>query len=108
MTESGAIPRAIRRVEDRIECEWEGRPLATVSMRRLRLACRCAWCVDEMTGRQLLDPDTVPADVRADHIAPVGGYGIRVHWSDGHGSGIYTWELLQAVCQPPADGDPLA
>ncbi|MGJ3242952.1 MAG: gamma-butyrobetaine hydroxylase-like domain-containing protein [Opitutales bacterium] len=28
---------------------------------------------------------------------PVGRYGIRIVFSDGHGSGIYTWEHLKAL-----------
>ncbi len=51
-----------------------------------------------MTGRPLLDPATVPADVRAESIGLVGGYAIRVDWSDGHRTGIYTYESLAALC----------
>jgi DUF971 family protein len=28
----------------------------------------------------------------------VGAYGLRVQWSDGHGTGIYTFERLLATC----------
>ena len=64
----------------------------------LRLACPCAACVDEMTGRPLLDPTRVPPDVQPVTLELVGGYGIRVRWSDGHSTGIYTFELLRAIC----------
>ena len=66
--------------------------------RALRLACGCAICTEEMSGRPLLDPASVPADIRPLSVALVGTYGIRVQWSDGHGTGIYTFERLLAAC----------
>ena len=51
-----------------------------------------------MTGRPLLDPATVPQDIRPVSVALVGTYGLRVQWSDGHGTGIYTFERLLATC----------
>ena len=64
----------------------------------LRLACPCAACVEEMTGRPLLDPASVPEDVTARQIDLVGSYAIRIVWSDGHDTGIYTYESLLAMC----------
>jgi ATP-binding protein involved in chromosome partitioning len=55
-----------------------------------------------MSGRPLLDPATVPADVRPVSVALVGGYGVRIRWSDGHDTGIYTFEQLRAACPCPA------
>lgn len=26
-----------------------------------------------------------------------GNYALQLHWSDGHNSGIYTWEYLRAL-----------
>lgn len=63
----------------------------------LRCACRCASCVDEMTGKKLLEDSGVPADVRALEIHPVGNYGISIAWSDGHQTGIYTFERLREL-----------
>jgi DUF971 family protein len=54
-----------------------------------------------MSGRPLLDPARVPADVRPLSVALVGAYGLRVNWSDGHGTGIYTFERLRAICPCP-------
>lgn len=62
--------------------------------RELRIACQCARCRDEMSGARLLDPATVPAEIRATKIEPVGGYALRFVWSDGHSTGLYPYKYL--------------
>ena len=37
-------------------------------------------------------------EVSRSAVELVGGYGVRVRWSDGHSTGIYTFELLRAIC----------
>jgi len=64
----------------------------------LRCACGCATCVDEMTGRKVLDDSRVPRDVRAVEIHPVGNYGYSVLWSDNHDTGIYAFQRLRELC----------
>jgi DUF971 family protein len=32
------------------------------------------------------------------HAEAVGNYAVRIHWSDGHNSGIYSWEHLRKIC----------
>jgi ATP-binding protein involved in chromosome partitioning len=95
------IPHAITRRDDGLLIEWEaGAPETFYPARALRLACPCAGCVEEMSGRPLLDPAAVPADVRPVSVSLVGAYGLRVLWSDGHGTGIYTFERLKAATPP--------
>lgn len=65
--------------------------------RELRLACRCAACRDELTGKALLDPAKVPLDVVPVRIWSVGNYALGIAFSDGHDSGIYTFEALRAL-----------
>jgi ATP-binding protein involved in chromosome partitioning len=90
------IPYAITRRDDGLLIEWtEGAPETFYPARDLRLACPCAACVEEMGGRPLLDPATVPAGIRPVSVALVGAYGLRIVWSDGHGTGIYTFERLR-------------
>lgn len=33
-------------------------------------------------------------DVSITHIEPVGHYAIQLHFSDGHNTGLYSWDLL--------------
>ena len=93
------VPHAINRRNDGLLIEWdEAGHEALYPARELRLACPCAACVDEMSGRPLLDPARVPQDVSPLSLALVGAYGLRVQWSDGHGTGIYTFQRLRASC----------
>jgi DUF971 family protein len=92
------VPKAIRRRSDGLEIDWgTGGGVAFLPARALRLACPCAGCVDEMTHRAILDPANVPDDVRPDRIELVGAYGLRIYWSDGHATGIYTFDMLKDV-----------
>lgn len=37
-------------------------------------------------------------EVELDAVEPVGNYGLKLIFSDGHDSGIYTWQLLRQFC----------
>ena len=88
------IPLEINRHDHQIVLKWSANHETAFPARALRLACPCAQCRDEMTGRNLLNPTSVPEDVRPLSIELVGAYGFLVRWSDGHGTGIYTYESL--------------
>ena len=77
---------------------WEDGHRGVFPHRMLRLRCQCASCVEEMTGRPRLNPDTVPAEVRAVDQMPVGNYALQFLWSDAHYTGIYTYRFLRAIC----------
>lgn len=78
---------------------WEDGRQDDLDVRDLRLACRCAACVEEMSGRALLDPATIAVDVAPRSIASVGNYAINVAWSDGHSTGIYAFDSLRAMAE---------
>jgi DUF971 family protein len=50
-----------------------------------------------MTGVRRLQESSLPKDVHPEAIHPVGRYAIQIYYSDGHSTGIYTWEKLRAL-----------
>ena len=42
---------------------------------------------------------SIPADIRVDAVKPVGRYGLQINWSDGHSTGIYTFDRLRPMCE---------
>jgi DUF971 family protein len=92
------VPRRIHREDREIVITWDETHEGSYPTRELRLQCRCATCRDEMTGAPLLDPDTIPNDIRPLSISLVGSYAIQINWSDGHNTGIYSYDFLLALC----------
>ncbi|HEX9307557.1 MAG TPA: DUF971 domain-containing protein [Anaeromyxobacter sp.] len=84
-----------------IRIVWAGGPEVGVPAARLRDLCPCAGCVEEGTGKKILDPATIPADIRPEKIVSVGNYAVQIQWSDGHSTGIYTWQTLRDACGLP-------
>jgi DUF971 family protein len=74
---------------------WIDGKSSTYSYAALRGACNCAQCVDEWTGKRRYFPDNAPPDIKINALDPVGNYAIRITWSDGHSSGLYTWKRLR-------------
>lgn len=89
-------PEAIDVLADgAIQIRWPGGPEVTVPAVRMRDCCPCAGCVEEGTGRKMLDPATIPTDIHPLSVSAVGSYAVQFHWSDGHSTGIYSWETLR-------------
>lgn len=84
--------------EQRLRIRWAGGHVSEYPPLLLRLRCPCAGCVEEMTGRALLDPASVDPGVYPLEIEHVGRYALRFQWSDGHGTGIYPFDLLRRIC----------
>ena len=92
-------PLDIRQVGPKeLEITWSDGHVSRYPVAHLRRACRCAACVDERTGAQILQPDQVSEDIKPIRVEPVGRYAIHFTWSDGHTSGIYTFEHLRNIC----------
>jgi len=85
-------------LRSKITIKWSDGHETAYRARDLRLACRCAGCVEETSGRTLLDPATIADTVRAKRIDLVGQYAISIEWSDGHSTGIYNFRDLRAKC----------
>jgi DUF971 family protein len=102
------FPRDVQalRTEKALQIQWTDGACTRSDFWKLRTECQCAGCVDERTGQRTLDPESVPADVAVERMDLVGNYAVRIHWSDGHSTGLYTWDRLRNLSDKagrPAD-----
>ena len=95
----------LRRDPRTLSVLWEDGHRDDFDVRDLRLACHCALCVEEMSGRKLLDPKTIRPDVTPQQIVSIGNYAVKFDWNDGHNSGIYSFNNLRALGASAAAGD---
>jgi Mrp family chromosome partitioning ATPase/DUF971 family protein len=71
---------------------------AEITPANLRRGCRCAACVEEMTGRQILMATDVSEEIRPMKMYPTGQYALSVDWSDGHRS-LYPYRQVKALLE---------
>lgn len=64
----------------------------------LRDLCPCAHCVDELTGQKVEHAVPIPRDIRMRSCEYIGNYALRVQWSDGHNTGLYSFKNLRKLC----------
>ena len=74
---------------------WDDGTEDTWPTRALRIKCTCANCQHEGTGERLLKPETVPEDIVVSDMHLVGNYGVGIHFSDGHTTGIFRFRELR-------------
>jgi DUF971 family protein len=65
----------------------------------LRAQCMCARCVDEVTGERIVDVEGIDPEIAIREMSLVGNYALKIRWSDGHDTGLYTWEHLRRLCE---------
>jgi DUF971 family protein len=94
-------PLVIRRSDPaRLEIDWADGHKTVYTAAQLRGVCPCAACVNEVTGKRMHDPASVPADLTQGDVRMVGNYALALRFSDGHDTGIYPYRFLR-------DHDPL-
>ena len=85
---------------------WSDDSSQKITFRKLRDNCCCANCIDKRMDDSQPDAPTnslpilsaaeaQPLDILQMH--PVGNYAYNIHFSDGHSTGIYTFELLRSL-----------
>jgi len=53
-------------------------------------------------GRRPSTRPVIQDDIDVVGAEPVGRYAVRIAFSDGHKTGLYTWALLRELCRPSA------
>lgn len=100
---AASVPAEIRRANAHdVEVIWTDGHHSVYPAFALRLVCPCASCVNELTGEPMLDPATLTPDVHPLGLSVVGRYALHVSWSDGHTTGMYSFDLLRKRCPCPA------
>ncbi len=90
-------PPAVTPEPGHLHIRWPDGTEAIIPNFKVRASCSCAHCIDEFTGKQLLDVSTIPPDIQVADLKPLGNYAVSIMWSDGHGSGIFSWDHLRRL-----------
>ena len=100
---SYVAPLVIRRSDPaRVDIEWSDGTKSGFTAPELRGLCPCAQCVSETTGKRLTFEEHVRPDVAIETARTVGNYALHFEWSDGHTTGIYSFDYLRRICPCPA------
>ena len=90
--------------------EWSDGKTDVIAFINLRKGCQCATCIDERAKKLdkpaptaggalpvLTAAQAQPLDIAT--MTPVGNYGYNITFTDGHSSGIFTFDLLRAIAE---------
>lgn len=81
-----------------LRLQWNDGHVSVYPPAYLRLQCTCAHCVSENTGERIIQSKDVAPNIHPLQADPVGRYAIQIAWSDGHKTGIYSFEHLRKIC----------
>jgi len=96
-------PKSIDRAGTGIKITWEDGLEGNYSGEFLRQNCPCAVC-RETPGHA--PPQPIPSGtVEVKAANPMGWYALQFVFSDGHDTGIYTYELLRELCPGKKEGE---
>jgi DUF971 family protein len=92
----------LREAEESLEFQWSDGTSSTFALRYLRGWCPCAHCQGHF-AKEMRFHDVL--GVKLLTVEPVGSYAVRPHWSDGHQSGLYSFEYLMRIAgEAPGEG----
>jgi DUF971 family protein len=97
MTTAAPLEIRVRRASRRLEIDFAGGLRFTYPAEYLRVESPSA----EVQGHSSKDRVLVTgkSEVGITTVDPIGHYAIRIHFDDGHDTGIYTWEYLLTLGQ---------
>ncbi len=91
-------PRQIVEESDsEISIAWSDETESKYKAPQLRKACPCAGCLNEWTGEKILNAELIKDDLSFSSISIVGRYALNFHFSDGHDTGIYSFQYLKEL-----------
>lgn len=95
-------PKLVKRVSPaQTDITWNDGHFSSYPSWYLRENCMCAVCVEEFTGKRKVSHGSIPSTIERVSVSPVGNYALQFAWSDGHDTGIYTFDYLRKLCPCP-------
>ncbi len=76
---------------------WSSGESFAIPFAELRYLCPCAGCVSEHTGERMITRESVDPAVKPKGVHLVGRYAVQIDWSDGHATGMYSFERLYEI-----------
>ena len=97
---AATAPKNIKQInETTLGISWNDGHESEYPVKLLRENCPSANCIDEWSGKKLIEPGSITESIRPSNMKAVGLYAIQFYWNDGHDTGLYTHELLRQLCQ---------
>jgi len=84
--------------------DWSDGHSTVLPYRWLRGQCPCAQCVDEWSGKRRVGEAEVAFNVEPKSARSVGRYAIQITWTDGHDTGLFSYQYLRDLSGRYADG----
>ena len=101
-------PRQIIEESDsEISINWSDETESRYNAVELRKLCPCAGCINEWTGEKILKAENIAGDLSFSSITIVGRYALNFHFSDGHETGIYSFQYLKQLGEKKLTTDKL-
>ncbi len=89
----------IEETDRAISITWSDDAKTSYNAAQLRKSCPCASCVNEWTGEKILNTDKISDDITFLKTSVVGRYALNFHFSDGHETGIFTFQFLRKFAE---------
>ena len=87
----------IEESDSKLSIKWSDDTETHYDAVELRRNCPCASCVNEWTGQKMLKDENIPEDLSISSTSIVGRYALNFHFSDGHDTGIFSFEMLRKL-----------
>ena len=98
MSRGTPVPTEIRRLGvQSVRIAWADGHQSEFDNRYLREHCPCAAC-RERPGRSLPMAAGQGGEMYPVQMSVVGRYAVSIQWSDGHDTGIYSYQTLRELC----------
>lgn len=94
------VPQSLRGDQESLSIVWSDGRADRITWRQLREACPCATCKVKRETPPPMFAVLKPAEtqpIKCTRMEPAGNYAYHVDFSDGHHSGIFSFDFLRKL-----------